>query len=40
MWDGIMLKSSSPGSETIAAAINEDPGFTADEFTVPADVQF
>lgn len=40
MWDGIMLKSTAPGSETIAAAINEDPGFTADDFTVPADVQF
>lgn len=40
MWDGIMLKSTSPGSETVSTVINEDPAFTADEFTVPADVQF
>lgn len=40
LWDRIMLKSTSPGSETISTLINEDPAFTADEFTVPADVQF
>jgi hypothetical protein len=40
MWDRIMLKSTAPGYETIATTINDDPAFTADEFTVPADVQF
>ena len=40
MWDGIMLKSTAPGTETISTVINEDPVFTTDEFTVPADVQF
>ncbi|GEM_PF-1387820 len=40
MWDRIMLKSTAPGYETISTLINEDPAFTADEFTVPADVQF
>ncbi|NOS83660.1 MAG: hypothetical protein HOP31_00840 [Ignavibacteria bacterium] len=40
MWDGIMLQSKGPGSETISTNINEDPAFTADEFTVPADVEF
>ena len=40
MWDGVMLKSTAPGTETISTVINEDPAFTADEFTVPADVQF
>ena len=40
LWDRIMLKSTAPGYETISTLINEDPAFTADEFTVPADVQF
>lgn len=40
MWDGIMLQSKGPGSETISTNINENPEFSADEFTVPADVQF
>ena len=40
LWDRIMLKSTAPGYETISTVINEDPVFTADEFTVPADVQF
>jgi hypothetical protein len=40
LWDRIMLKSTAPGYETIATTINEDPAFTADEFTVPSDVQF
>ncbi|HWA05706.1 MAG TPA: hypothetical protein VG961_04090 [Ignavibacteria bacterium] len=40
MWDRIMLKFTAPGYETISTTLNEDPDFTADEFTVPADVQF
>ncbi|HMQ79701.1 MAG TPA: hypothetical protein PKE39_11225 [Ignavibacteria bacterium] len=40
LWDRIMLRSTAPGYETVSTLINEDPAFTADEFTVPADVQF
>lgn len=40
MWNNVMLKSSAPDYSVTASQINEDPVFTPDEFTVPADISW
>lgn len=41
MWnDDIMLKSEAADNTVTAVTVDEDPIFSADEFTVPADVEY